>query len=319
MRIVFSIILIALIVALIACYRNARRSDKTIASSVGLLIGALLPPLIGNLIIITSSEETLSTIGYYIYFLGMDAVMFALLRFTLDYCAISGTKHRRFCVIAYMLLGIDVIQYAVNLFTNHAFGTEPIEFSGAIYYRLNPYLGQTFHRILDYGILAAVMIIFIIKTVRSPKINSERYSVILAAMIITTVWETAYIFSRTPIDRAMIGFGVFGLLVYYLALFYRPMRLLDSMLANMASLNGRHWRPAPSVGDARIAAFLRLAYGDSISGKNETFISASILRKYAARGVANPSFRLSDNAGSKTMDAVDICESAFLTASPDGG
>ena len=54
-------------------------------------------------------------------------------------------------------------------------------------------------------------------------------------MIITTIWETAYIFSRAPIDRAMIGFGVFGLLVYYLALFYRPLRLLDSMLANMAS------------------------------------------------------------------------------------
>ena len=235
MRIVFSIIFIALIAALIACYRNVHRSEKAIASSVGLLIGALLPPLIGNLIIIASSEETLSTIGYYIYFLGMDAVMFALLRFTLDYCAISGTKHRRFCVIAYMLLGIDVIQYAVNLFTKHAFGTEPIEVSGAIYYRLKPYLGQSFHRIVDYGILAAVIIIFIIKTIKSPKINSERYSVILAVMIITTVWETAYIFSRAPIDRAMIGFGVFGLLVYYLALFYRPLRLLDSMLANMAS------------------------------------------------------------------------------------
>lgn len=96
-------------------------------------------------------------------------------------------------------------------------------------------MGQTFHRVVDYGILAAVLVIFIVKVIKSPKINSERYSVILAAMVITTVWETAYIFSRTPIDRAMIGFGVFGLLVYYLALFYRPMRLLDSMLAQMAS------------------------------------------------------------------------------------
>lgn len=83
--------------------------------------------------------------------------------------------------------------------------------------------------------MAAVLVIFIVKVIKSPKINFERYSVILAAMVITTVWETAYIFSRTPIDRAMIGFGVFGLLVYYLALFYRPMRLLDSMLAQMAS------------------------------------------------------------------------------------
>ena len=153
MRTAFSVIFVALIGALVKCHRSAHRSDKAIGASVALMIGALIPPLIGNLIIVASSWETLSTVGYYIYFLGM----------------------------------------------------------------------------------AAVLVIFIVKVIKSPKINAERYSVILAAMVITTVWETAYIFSRTPIDRAMIGFGVFGLLVYYLALFYRPMRLLDSMLAQMAS------------------------------------------------------------------------------------
>lgn len=89
MRIAFAIIFVALIVALIVCHRNAHRSAKTIAASVALLIGALIPPLIGNLIIITSSWKALSTVGYYIYFLGMDMVMFALLRFALDYCAVS--------------------------------------------------------------------------------------------------------------------------------------------------------------------------------------------------------------------------------------
>ena len=130
---------------------------------------------------------------------------------------------------------VDIIQLLCNPFFGHAFGTEPVEVSGAPYYRLIPYAGQSFHRIVDYGILAAVIIIFIVKMIQSPKINSERYSVILTVMIIISAWETAYIFSRTPVDRAMTGFGVFGLLVYYLALIYRPMRLLDSMLANMAS------------------------------------------------------------------------------------
>ena len=48
-------------------------------------------------------------------------------------------------------------------------------------------------------------------------------------------WETAYIVSGAPIDRSMIGFGVFGLLVFYFSLYYRPMRLLDRMLSNMVS------------------------------------------------------------------------------------
>ena len=88
---------------------------------------------------------------------------------------------------------------------------------------------------VDYGVLAAVLVIFFVKMLRSPRINSERYSVILATMVLTTVWETLYIFSRTPIDRSMVGFGVFGLLVYYFSLFYRPLRLLDRMLATVAS------------------------------------------------------------------------------------
>ena len=54
-------------------------------------------------------------------------------------------------------------------------------------------------------------------------------------MVFTTIWESAYIFSRAPVDRAMVGFGVFGLLIYYLALHYRPLRLLDRILAQMAS------------------------------------------------------------------------------------
>lgn len=54
-------------------------------------------------------------------------------------------------------------------------------------------------------------------------------------MVFTALWETVYIFSRTPVDRSMIGFGVFGLLVYYFSLYYRPLRLLDSMLAAVAS------------------------------------------------------------------------------------
>lgn len=234
MRITFALIFIALIVALTICHKYTRKSNKAIAFSVAMLIGALIPPLIGNLIIVLSIWELPSTIGYYIYFLGMDMIMYALIQFALDYCMVSR-KHRRYRYIAYVLLGIDVIQYMVNPVTGHCFATEQISVEGAAYYRLIPYLGQTYHRIVDYGILGVVLILFFVKMVSSPRINSERYSVILSAMIITTVWETAYIFSRTPIDRAMIGFGVFGLLIYYLTMYYRPMRLLDSMLAHMAS------------------------------------------------------------------------------------
>ena len=89
-----------------------------------------------------------------------------------------------------------------------------------------PLWGQQFHRALDYVLLAGVIGTFIIRLIRAPRLQTEQYSVILVALVLVTAWETAYIFSGVPIDRSMIGLGVFGLLIFYFSMYYRPIRLL---------------------------------------------------------------------------------------------
>ena len=54
-----------LIAALGLCVRAALRSSKAIGRPVALLLTALIPPLIGNSIIIISGNKALSTVGYY--------------------------------------------------------------------------------------------------------------------------------------------------------------------------------------------------------------------------------------------------------------
>lgn len=234
MRLVFSILYSVLVVALATCAVMARKSRKVIGRSVSTLTVALIPPVIGNLIIIVSDNQMLSTFGYYVYFLGMDLVMVALLRFTFAYCALSwpNTKVRN---LFYAIVSIDVVQFLLNPLFGQAFDTEPVLVGDMAYYRLIPHTGQTFHRVLDYTIFLIVISIFLIKTVRSPRITAERYSLILISMVVIGLWQTFYIFSRTPVDRSMIGYGVFGLLIYYFSLRYRAMRLLDRMLATIAS------------------------------------------------------------------------------------
>ena len=234
MRNLVAIVLMVLTLALGTCAIIARRSRKTIAPSVSLLLGALIPPVIGNLIIISSTAKGLSTVGCYIYFLGMDLAIIALLEFTLKYCDLSwpnSTIQR----LVYSLLAVDGIQLLLNPVFHHAFDIEPIMVDGAAYYRLIPYFGQTFHRVVDYGIFFAVLIVFFMKMRIVPRVYYERYSVIFLTMVFTGLWESYYIFSRTPIDQSMIGFGVFGLLVFYFSLYYRPVRLLERMLANNVS------------------------------------------------------------------------------------
>lgn len=234
MREKYAVIFLCLIFALAVCAVTSLRSRKSIGKYVSLLQCSLIPPVIGNLILIISGDRAFSTAGCMIYFIGMDLVMFALCRHTVKYCRIS-VPNRKLMAAVDILLAADIIQLLCNPIFGHAFNVEAIEVDGFDYYRIIPLLGQTIHRAIDYAIIAAIIVIYIVKVVRAPQIYAERYYVILATMIAATLWQTFYIFSRTPIDRSMIGFGIFGLLIYYFSLLYRPLRLLDRLLASMAS------------------------------------------------------------------------------------
>lgn len=234
MRLTYTIIFVVLIVILFNCAFVSRKSTKSIGNAVFWLVTSFIIPVFGNLIIIFSSNKLLSTIGYYIYFIGMDSVVMALMYYSFKYCNIE----RRFKKVYYLihsLVFIDCIQYIFNPFFHQAFTTEPITVDNRIYYSLNAFPGQTYHRIVCYGILLVAIAIFFMKIVTSPKIYVEKYAVILIALIFITLWETYYIVSQIPVNRSMIGFAAFAVLAFYFSLYYRPMRLLDQMLVNMVS------------------------------------------------------------------------------------
>ena len=234
MRIAFAIVFGILIAVLIFCIIFACRSKKAIGNVVGFVETSLILPLVGNLIIIVSTSRILSIIGYYIYFLGMSVLMYAMFYYTLRYCRVQK-PFKAFRIIVIVMTLIDVAQISLNPILHHAFTVEPIEVSGATYFRLVPYFGQTYHRISCYAILTMFVVIFIIKRIKTPRIYAERYSAILICILITCAVETYFIFSRTPIDVSMIGFGIFGITLYYFAIHYRSLRLLDRMLSDLVS------------------------------------------------------------------------------------
>lgn len=223
-----------LMILLCICSIVARRSPKTMARDVSLLLLSLLVPILGNMVIILSSEPLWALMGCYTYYIGMDIMSYALLVFTFDYCGFRAAD-KRLVWLARSLLIVDVVQLLLNPFFGHAFTTHPIMVDDMPYYRLVPLLGQTFHRVVVYGLFLAAVVVFAYKSVRSPRIYGERYTTILLVMFAGGLWQSFYIFSGTPVDRSMIGFGIFGLLVFYVSLYYRPLRLLDRMLANIVS------------------------------------------------------------------------------------
>lgn len=234
MRIQFSIIFLILAAALAGCSLAALRSSKSIGKFVAGLDFALIPPIIGNFLIVSSSNRLVATIGCYIYFIGMDLVMFALILFTAEYCKGTGNG-QKIPVFVYWLLGLDTLQILLNPLTGLTFTTETIKVDHADYFRLVPLAGQAFHRFVDYGLFISIILLFLITVLKTPKIYREKYSIVLITMLLAGIWQTFYIFSRKPIDRSMLGFGFFGLLIFYFSLIYRPLRLLDRLLSNIVS------------------------------------------------------------------------------------
>lgn len=237
-RLAFVFIFAILIVTLALCGFISFRSKKSIGKSVCYFCLSLIPPILGNMIIISATTQPFALVGCYIYYIGMDLIMFSLIRFTYRYCPINHSqqyKMSRLPLIFFILLCIDVIQMLLNPIFGHAFMLQETEAYGAPYFLMVPLLGQTYHRIACYGALAMVMLIFFTMSIKVPRIYRERYTVILISMIIGTLWQTVYIFSRTPIDRSMIGFAIFGILIFFFSMYYRPLRLLDRMLADIVS------------------------------------------------------------------------------------
>lgn len=237
MRIALSVIFCVLVAVLLVCAFFAYRSKKKIGKSVALMIISLVPPVIGNLLLIAAPIELLSEVGCYIYFLGMDLVMFAVFRFMFDYCDI--TYHEKLIKwIVYVVLILDAIQLLLNIAFGHAFYMVSVEEAGQLYYNfaaVKGFSGQLVHRIVDYVILGGVMLVFLLKTILTPKVYSERYFVILLAMVAVAIWQSINMFTSAKLNYSMMGYGVFGILIFFLALYYRPLRLLDRMLGVIAS------------------------------------------------------------------------------------
>ena len=234
MRASLSILFALLIVSLLICAVLALRSKKPVKGSVANLLVSLSIPVLGNLLLVASSEKFIATIGCYVFFLGMDAVVCSVYYFTHSYCELGRPK-RALLIVIYSLFGIDLVHYALNPVFGYSFSTERIIVDGRYYYRLIPYFGQAYHRIVCYSIFIACLIIFVVVAARASKVYVEKYIVILCSMVITGAIESYYIFSGQPMDMSMIGFAIFGLLVYFFALHYRSMRVLDRLLASMAS------------------------------------------------------------------------------------
>ena len=226
---------IVFILVLLLCTVLTKRSFRSCHNAVGWLESSIIIPTFGNLIIIFSHTKLLLLLGYYIYYLGIDLVLTSLVNFTNQYCTGIGNGTQKPTPI-YFAIGADVIQILLNIFFGHAFDVRIAEKASGVYsHELIPHFGQTIHHVINYFVLLCVTAIFILAAAKTPKIYRERYTVILASVIIIEILQAHFIFISNSHDITVIGYGIMGLMIFYFVIVYRPLRLLDQMLSNIVS------------------------------------------------------------------------------------
>ncbi len=188
--------------------------------------------MIGSFIHLVSLTLPLARVGFYMYMTGIDWSVIVVLRFTAIYCQLPYLKSK-WRLIANIIIVLDVVQIMLNPFFGHAFSTVELVVDGLPYYSVVPGMGLAVHRVIAYTIYFIALGIVIYKTVTATKAYAERTLVIGLCMFACGLLETFYIFTDVNIDLSAIGFGFYGLLVFYFAIYYRPMRLLDIMFGRV--------------------------------------------------------------------------------------
>ena len=133
--------------------------------------------------------------GIYIPSVGMDFLMAGVLHFIQDTAGLRGPPKLRNIVFPFLLA--DVTQAAepafsttrLNWFPSGDHGILTITPGSAYQAEFPPAGGLGDPR-------RSPPASFAVKTIRSPKLQTERYSVILITSLLVTAWETAYIFQR---------------------------------------------------------------------------------------------------------------------------
>ena len=198
-------------IVLCVCAFFAIKTKKKIGKSVALLDISLALPIISNILIFASHDSNIVNIGYYGYYISMSFAIAAMVNFTNDYCQgvnHSKTSKKQKPTVMYALLGLDVIQLSLGFVFNHVFILKADIKGDIIHYDVIPKLGLVLHRIIDYIVFLAVLLIFGLSIKATTKVLREKFVVIFVVLVLAALAQTYFIVVHSAVNGAMLTYGL---------------------------------------------------------------------------------------------------------------
>ena len=235
-RYLYILLFIICAISQFICVYKAIAAKKTISKYIVWLNLSIALVCIANVIINIATTRFLALVGYYFYYNGMTLTVISLVIFTNNYCKGIDTKKKYSKPYSmYILASADLLQLNIGLITKHIIKLDPINISDTIYYKVTPLIGLTIHRVICYGMFICVILIFLLAVKKASRLYKEKYIVIFATLIVAGILQLIFMFIKNQIDAAVLSHTVSGICIYFFAVKYKPLKLLDTLLMNVTS------------------------------------------------------------------------------------
>jgi len=229
---IISLILVALIIATV--FKRKKFLERTATSLFNYLLSIVIP-LAGNALAFFTDSMMIAKAGYTVMLLGDCFLLYNLMVFVMDYC---GFRFRRTAVQTVMVVVLVFISLSVfaNIFLSELFTIElkTLE-DGSTYFAMESAWGKLLGFCLIESLFVLMIAILINKCIQISSAYHERYIVVMLAIFSCLGFEF-FSFSDRPIDKAIIGYIICGLLLFIFTFIYKPLfirrRLADVVVEN---------------------------------------------------------------------------------------
>lgn len=222
-----------LILMLLYCVIRAKATETQLKYSIIrlLLVGVLA--LLANMLYVTATRVEVAYVGFALFSICIDWLLFAMLRFVLEY---TGYNVKYLPIIKmYILLAVaDNISLLLGTGLYHfcyiekrnVLGYDIWEASGFTF----PY---HFHLLGCYLISVHIAVILIRKILSASKYYRIRYTSILSYFAITLILDAVSVTLHMGMNVSILFYGFLAVAIYYYALKYIPGKLVADMQSLM--------------------------------------------------------------------------------------
>ena len=238
---------IFMILYLISIYTVWHKDNPYRGFILCLLVSSFVPFIADGAVTMTR-YEMVAEVGYAVFYIGMDIMLFFLLRFVLFYCEIAY-RYRWYVWIFRILTTLDAASILCNFKYHHVYTIITIVpepkvsgeldaltagtnwYADRIYYGVQggPYYYVHFVLVI-LAVLTGVSIL-LWKASRNAAIYWIRYFLIAVSLLVAAIWTVSVLISNSPVDTSLVGYAITGLLIVFFTFYYKPATLINNLLS----------------------------------------------------------------------------------------